>query len=469
MDKYTLLIINNLDYNQILTDLLKPNEADRVFPAQMSKKVILILALITGLPLRSLICLNWNNILQYDGKGGATIKSQLEVDRKYDFHISLKVHKQIIQFYNYLGQPSFNTPIAEQLRGYSKLENWYAGTNVTLGLGKFENLEADIISKYKNEHLTQILFGRRVLETCGYSSKLCKFLMGLFKIESKDILLDFLGFKSKKDIAYSLNDISMNEGKKDRYQFGSSRSFLNDNKHFFNIIDNSDKYYPFQHFQLFYDFLKVVNLSSHDVKTRGVLSLLMISLTNGIRPSSLLKLKWSDVFEIGKKNGILDCYLLKKSFKFGRHIIKIDNHTMKLLIVQFSILHAGRGVKVDTDNRQLTFLDGAPPLENECFITNRKNTLTQPSLLREIRKALQKAEFQHAEKFTTKSTMIMYGRRIIEMKGNHPQTIKALKKHFNFRRTQDLFDFLYINNKKGSNIPDIGEFSSVFDHILYDI
>jgi hypothetical protein len=265
-----------------------------------------------------------------------------------------------------------------------------------------------------------------------------------------------------------LNDISLNEEKKDRYQYGNPRSFLNDNKHFFNLIDNSKEYYPFQHFQVFYDFLKSVNLSMYDVKTRGVLCLLMISLTNGIRPSTLLKLNWSDLFELGKVE-ILDCYYVKEYFKFGRHQIKIDINTVKLLMLHFKMLHAGRGVKIYLDKRQLIFLTGAPSIQNSCFVTNRKNALTQPSLLREIKKALQLIEFQHADKFTTKSTMIMYGRRIIELKGNHSPTIKALKKHFKIRRTQDLFDFLYIDNKQRTNIPDIGEFHSVFEHILYDL
>jgi len=468
MDKNTLFIINRLDYNQILTDLLEFNEEDKILPPKISIGVILILALITGLPLRRILRLNWNAVLQYDGKGVPICKSLMEVDRKYDIYINKKVHKQIIQYYYYLGQPNFNTPIAFQIRRYKNLDSCLKLTNVELGIQKLEDLENDIIYSYKNENLTQILFGRRVLETCGYSSKLCKFLMGLFKIETQAMLLIFLGYESKKEIAYNLNDISLNEGEKDRYLYGNPQSFLDDNKHFFNLIDNSNKYYPFQHFQVFYDFLKSVNLSMYDVKTRGVLCLLMISLTNGIRPSSLLKLNWSDLLELGKVD-ILDCCIVKEYFKFGRHQIKIDINTMKLLMVHFRLLHAGRGVYIKSDKRQLIFLKGAPPIQNSCFVTNRKNVLTQPSLLREIKKALQLIEFQHADKFTTKSTMIMYGRRVVELKGNHSLAIKALKKHFNIRRTQDLFDFLYIDNKQRTNIPDIGEFHSIFEHILYDL
>ena len=110
-----------------------------------------------------------------------------------------------------------------------------------------------------------------------------------------------------------------------------------------------------------------------------------------------------------------------------------------------------------------------PDLSSYCFITNKGNPLTQPSLHREVIKALKLLKFQHADKFTTKSTLIMYGRRIIELKGNHKPTIKALKQHLNFKSTSELFKFLYINEYKGYKDSSLKSFDSVFEHILYDL
>lgn len=470
MDKNTLFVIKNLDFNQIMAVLLEPNDSAGAISAQLTPvKVIVLVALTTGLPISSLINLSWDAVLEHDYKGAAACKDNFELNRHYNFPISKKIRSQLIKFHLFLEQPNYKTPIAKKFKGYEKFNNWYVSINFALGMRKIEELGMDTILSSKNEDLTQLLFGRRVLEVCGYSQKTSSLLKGLFKINTNKELFDFLGYESKEQIKYELSNVSIIEGENNRFQFGEPRSFLTDNKHFYNQIEKSNKYYPFYHFQVFYEFLKNLNLSFFDTKTQGVLVLLMLSLTNGIRPSSLLNLKWSDVFEIKKANRGFDCSVMIKPLKLGRHQIKLDQHTINQIKSQFELLHTGCGVLVGLNVNKLSFPSKAPNLNQHCFVTNRLNVLTQPSLHREIKNALSLAGFQHAEKFTTKSTMIMYGRRVIEIKGNHPPTLRALKKHFNFRRTQDLFKFLYISNKKGSNIPDIGEFNSVFEHVLYDI
>jgi hypothetical protein len=448
--------------------LLTPNEADKVFPDQVVYKTILIIALSTGLPLKDLLRLKWNKLFSYNSKGEAVCLDEFDLQRNYSFPISLKIRSQLTNFYKFLNQPEFDGPIVKSLKVDKNFDTWILATNIALGIRGVAHLDKDEWSKYRNKHLTQILFGRRVFETGGHTNSNCRILKGLFKIQTNDKLFAFLGYDSKSDITYNLSKISIIEGLNQRYTFGEPRSFLDDNKHFFIQMGKTNKYYPFQHFQVFYDFLQGLKINKYDIKTQGVLILLMLSLTNGIRPSTLLKLKWSDIF-YATKNKRFDCFVIRREFKFGRHKIAIDENTMTKLLIHFKLLLGEDRLSVSRDSDRLTFLKKTPTLNNYCFVTNRLNPLSQNSLHREIQNTLSVAEFQHADKFTTKSTQIMYGRRIIELKGLHSTTIRALKIHFNIRKTQDLFDFLYISNQKGRNTPDIKEFGTVFEHIFYDV
>ena len=113
-----------------------------------------------------------------------------------------------------------------------------------------------------------------------------------------------------------------------------------------------------------------------------------------------------------------------------------------------------------------------PSLEGNVFVTNKNNPLTQPSLSREIKKALQNLRFPHAEKLTSTSTVIMYGRRIMEIKGDHKPTIQKLKEHFKFKSKKELFDFLHLTGSR-DKAKEIYNFKgkvrkNIFEGILYD-
>ncbi|SNR32589.1 hypothetical protein SAMN06265371_101289 [Lutibacter agarilyticus] len=488
MDKITLLIVKNLNFNQIMLKLLTPNEADKVFPDQVIYKTILLVALSTGLPLKDLIKLKWNAIFKYNSKGGAVCVENFNLNRNYDFPINEKIKNQLIQFYTSLNQPDFDKQIAESFKSPQTLDRWLLGTNIALGIRRVDKIDKDEWSEYRNEHLTQIIFGRRVVETCGHSNKTGKLLKGLFKIETNEQLFAFLGYDSKSEIKYDLSNLSIIENLNQRYSFGEPRSFLDDDKHFYALIKDSKKHYPFQHFQVFYDFLQNLSLHMYDIKNQGVLVLLMLSLTNGIRPSALLKLKWSDILCIPEnkdtyviKNKVSGLghkahkfyntydFEIKREFKYGRNLIKVDEKTETKIKLYCRLMLEDKKLNKKRKLERLFFSAETASLKGDCFVTNRLNPLTQNSLHREIQNTLQVTGFQHAEKFTTKSTQIMYGRRIIELKGLHSPTVKALKTHFNIRKTQNLFDFLYISNQKGKNTPAIKEFRTVFEHILYDI
>ena len=107
-----------------------------------------------------------------------------------------------------------------------------------------------------------------------------------------------------------------------------------------------------------------------------------------------------------------------------------------------------------------------PQLNSSVFITNTGIALTQHSLSREIKSALKWWAFPHTDKFTSKSPLIMWGRRIIEIRGDHKPTIKALKQHFNFKSQDELFKFLCIDYKKEVK----GKTKNIlFEEILYDL
>jgi len=471
MDKNTLLIIRNLDFNQIMLKLLTPNDADRVFPEQVVFKTILLVSLTTGIELSKLIPLKWNAIFKFNSKGGAVCLENFILDRKYNFPIDEKIKTQLSNFYTFLNQPAFDTKIVDSFKSPKTFNNWLLATNIALGIQKIDELDKEDWSVYRNKNLTQIIFGRRVVETCGYSNATSKFLKGIFKMETNEQLFSFLGYDTISEVEYNLSNLSIIENINRRYSFGEPKSFLDDDKHFYVSPKDSKKHYPFQHFQVFYDFLHSIKLNKYDIKTQSILLLLMLSLTNGIRPSSLLRLKWSDIFSSGK-NGVFDCFIINNRIKFERFEITLDENTMSKILIHFKLLMGEDSLSVKRDLDRLIFLNGkSKNLNTNCFITNRMNPLTQPSLLREIKNTLKVTGFQHAEKFTTKSTQIMYGRRVIELNGLDSPSIRALKNHFNIRKQRDLFDFLFISIPKGKGniLPEIKEFGSIFEHILYDI
>jgi hypothetical protein len=201
--------------------------------------------------------------------------------------------------------------------------------------------------------------------------------------------------------------------------------------------------------------------------TQSIINLLLISLTNGISLSVLVKLKWSDIINNNNEESVLT---FKRQIVLGKSVIILDKQIVIKLTQFFQdtmTLYGNERYK-EKKRTELSYTQ-LPNLDLPIFITNKKTPLTQPSLHREVRKALHQIGFKHADKFTTQSTLIMYGRRVVDLKGQHKPTIRLLKKHFNYRSTDQLFQFLYINEYKGNQGKELGELKSPFEHILYDI
>jgi hypothetical protein len=189
-----------------------------------------------------------------------------------------------------------------------------------------------------------------------------------------------------------------------------------------------------------------------------------MSLYNGVRISKLLDLKWRDILI---ENQTEDSFKIASS-------ITLDNYTIKIQEVVKENLFRHFQKRVEKIFKHGTFKHiyyepdskSKPQLDSTIFITNTGNALTQNSLSREINSALKSWAFPHADKFTSKSPLIMWGRRIIEIRGDHKPTIKALKQHFNFKSQDELFKFLCIDYKKEVK----GKTKNIlFEEILYDL
>lgn len=459
-------IVSKLDFNQIMLKLLAENPTNKDFNDQVIHRTILIIAMASGLPLEEVIHLKWKDIVTADSRGQISITKELNGIQ--DLTISIKLSKQLLDNYKALNQPKLESKIINGLSKHKELDELLLPLNIAIGLDKTKGIDKEAYISFKNKYLTQILFGRRVFEVCGYTNETCQYLKKHLKIRTHQKLFDFLGYKSKEDIEYHLSDISMIEGTKDRFVHGDPPCFLEDDKHFGISKEGiSDVYYPFQHFQVFYDFLNNIRQKKYSTLTQSLLVLLMLSLTNGIRLSTLLDLKWSDLFSIGVNLTSL-CLIIKKKVTLGRFQLQIDTGTAeKILIYYQGILHQN-GITGYYDSDKLTFDGELPDLDDNCFVNNQQNPITSHNIKRYLDTALKELNFEHAKKITLKSTLIMYGRRIVELKGNHKPTIQLLKEHFKYRRAYDLFKFLHISEQKG-NKGEIIEINSVFDHILYDI
>ena len=195
--------------------------------------------------------------------------------------------------------------------------------------------------------------------------------------------------------------------------------------------------------------------------------------------TKLLKLKWCDIAKLNDQN---KCIEIKNKIVFGKYQINIDEKSKSIVEGHFNNII--RNIMDSQDeialknNYELKSEDYEyikehhqnKVLNNYVFIMNTGNPITQPSLSREIKKALKNMKFPHADKMTPNSTVIMYGRRIIEIKGDHKPTIRKLKEHFYFKSKKELFEFLHlISSKEKSSTNFKGKMrKNIFEDILYD-
>lgn len=441
-----------------------------VSPQLLIHRTVLVLSLTTGLEMKDIMALKWNDVLALGSENDAEVKDELKV-RKYVIPIHPKVKTLLSQIYGKLGFPKLDSILYnyEMLPEYTK-EDKYNAVEMIIKSGSLKSLGFlplfdDYFKEWGSDDYTQKIFGRKVFEVNGYTNEVSKKLKQHFNFKLNKELFDFLGYSSIKEIKYDLSGINLTNGEGIKFDSNSDTLILT--KGLVKLEDkNFNNGYPFQSFSAFSKFLISGNTFYRKPVTNSIRILLLMSLYNGIRTSTLIKLKWKDIVKIDENEKTVEILTLgtldEYTIRIGKEIIDKLTYHLKLSIERATDIELRM-----VNDYQIRYVK-KPNLNTPVFVTNTDNALTQPSLSREIKKALNHWKFPHAEKLTSKSTVIMYGRKIIEIKGDHKPTIKKLKEHFNFKSQKDLFDFLHIDyNKekafKGKPRPNI------FEEILYDL
>jgi hypothetical protein len=433
-------------------------------------RVVCMLCITTGLDMKLVSKLKWKDLLILGSENNAIVKDILKI-RQYHIPIHPKVKQFLSDSYCGFGFPNLESSFSD-----SFTVEEYQGETAELivrcmsSSSKLWVMKKEYLREFNFESYPQIMFGRKVFEVNGYTNDISKYLKLHFGFRTNKELFQFLGYDSKDDIKCELHSINL---------FADGNFIMLEDKNF-NKKSENNNYYPFQKFSAFSNFLTSGVFLHKKYIFNSIRILLLVSLYNGIKLTKLLKLKWSD---IGKVNVEKKCIEIRPKSVFGEYYINIDEKFKKIIEALFIFIlkeiieethnWASKNncdmVQYSNENIEKYYLNGG--LINEyVFITKTGNPITQPSLSREIKKTLNYLKFPHADKMTSNSTLIMYGRRIIEIKGDHKPTIKKLKEHFKFKSKKELFNFLYlINSKEKSSTNFKGKMrKNIFEDILYD-
>lgn len=432
-------------------------------------QAVLLLALSTGLEMSFIFTLQWKDLLSLGSENDAKVKDELSL-RKYSIPLHPKLKTLLSQVYGVLGFPKLDSIIIEKLHEnpHFKFNKLPASIIKTINSNhiKLWKMDDALIERFNFHECTQVYFGRRIFKVSGYTNETCRALKQHLGFRSNQALFDFLGYSSKEDIIYRLHHINLDCDAPIKFK---DKNF-ND-----GFAKTGEPLHPFQKFTAFSKFLLTGKTYYSEKVTNSIYLLLWISLYNGVRPSTLIRLKWKHILEVDKTNLTIGACELTA---FEGYALTFGKELRDKLLYQFELYADNISPNMlETEKRYINNrirYKNLPVLDSNIFFNNSGNTITQPSLSREIKKGLKQMGFPHADKFTSKSTIIMYGRRILEIKGNHKPTIQKLKEHFNFRSTEQLFDFLYLdyqkNKKEVELIFERGKMrKNMFEEVLYDI
>lgn len=364
-----------------------------------NKILFITIALSTGLSIDEIDKLTWEDILEVGGIDGAESRKEIYVRRYANYlHPIIRTKLQTVYTEGVLS-PKITSSI------FSK-EITQRGILVILSF--FLN-EKELFNDYKRfGHSTdvslfnkffQATFGRKVIRTCGFDKETARQLRRHFRVKTNNEVLYLLALN--EPIPFRLNSINLTA------------------KNYFNLKNkNFDNGYHFQNFTSLDKFL--TNTDGKTQRDAAIKCLLLISLHNGIKINTLLKLKNSDI------------------------VIKIDNYGSKNVE---KILFDGNELVV---NSSVNFailsyfhaygFDPSIPL----FRTNRGNAISSSSLHRELQETMKVLGHKYYKAFTSDSFVISWGRKIITIKGFHKPTIKALKEHLKIKTEKQLFKYLCI-------------------------
>jgi hypothetical protein len=433
----------------------------------VQRKTTILLAVTYGLTFDEAFNLKWEDVLEIESDDEISFKSYLNL-RKYDMPIHPKVGNYLIELFECTKLSSLKTFIVPRDEiSSSELKEKYIDTLLVIYSKNCRELmtipKEDLYRGMKKNFVACVLFGRKVLENNGFDTRVCNALKLHFKLRTNAEILSFLQYSDKTKIDFSLSNFkpvpldlissSLELYKEPKtYKNGKRIAILTDNKSF-NNQDGNGNYYPFQKLTTFVSFLLFRSSVHNKPIINSIRTLLLFGSLTGVRLSHFLKLNWNDLVLINESKQTLTFrdkinisetdFILEQPIKeWLRDLLFFTYERVEGGLLKYHDEQLG-SAKTDT-----LYFNEKPNLSFRLFITNTLSPLEQPSLSREITNVLTELKYKHASKFTTKSTMIMYGRRIVELNGDHRNILNLLKRHYRKRTLKELCDFLYIDYRK---------------------
>lgn len=188
--------------------------------------------------------------------------------------------------------------------------------------------------------------------------------------------------------------------------------------------------YPFMHIDAFMYHIRLVNPIKgkpnygDSLFLYHIRVLLIVSTLTGIKMSQLIQLTWIDILEFSPSH----FPKVKKRLKYKRHDIPLIGQVEKELKNHYNICNK-------------------PRINDYIFTADNGEPLNPRNLSRDIRKGLEELGFAFFNEFKTDSTLIMFGRSVINVHGYNKRVIQELKKHLNFHSELQLLEFLHIDTK----------------------
>jgi len=311
-------------------------------------------------------------------------------------------------------------------------------------------------------------YGKRILEVNGYSDETIKDLKIYYKIRQNKDLYRFLGFSDKKEVQYNLSIVDLD------YSLPP-------------IANLKDKNFRRgYHFQSWASFVKTL-LSNidymHQQQTR-IRILLLLGLYSGGKPSDFLSMQWNYLFAFDSERKFI--YLKKEIKLCGKQFVipeKLNRILCNTLAISLIMAHRSGRMDVVVDSKGKYHEDfktghfgfdckNVPEelLAKSIFITSKGNKIHPQNLSREINNSLKDMSILPHGSIKANSTQIMWGRRIIEIRGDHKATVKALMRHFKRKTVKELATFLFLIDENSGEIEFAGQKrKNISEEITYDI
>lgn len=299
----------------------------------------------------------------------------------------------------------------------------------------------------------QILYARQALIKNGHSNKVAKHLKSLFGFKLNKELEDFLSLEDLSQCHLLLTSIDL---------YCPDHLFVFKDKGFETNKDYSN-------FLAFDEYLTRCIKMHKSPHIRSIYFLMVLCHYNGLRPAFLKDLRWKDFVSVNEEDKTLKIH---SEFEYRGKIIIIPykySRTVNLLCPISNKMKVGNSL--DTDQPYLRMEIEKFNVNNPLvFISAKGGPLHLQSLKRDMQKTLKHLKFPFWNKISTFSFQRMWGRRILEMNGDHKPTIRELKAHLNLRSKKELFTFLDVLQTKSEVFSFKGTKREAYsDYVNYEM